>query len=293
MSATDFFTHPDAVEAIERATLQAVRPDVVETLPGWLLPMDAGTVGRAHSAVPLAHPTDAARQAQLAAQVPHIAARYRSHGLSPVFRLPDVVDAVDGVDGTAGANRLHAAVLQQGATRTEPTWVMTAPVSALAAVRVPDHRSPEHVAADTQPSPAWQALFMGEGLDPVDGAHRVRLLSRAPQTLFVSAQVDGETVACGAATFGHGWMGVHGMRTAAAHRGQGHAGRVLQAMARLAASQAWVLDPDGGTGPATAVQQVFLQVGAGNSSALALYQRAGFTPAWRYAYWRLPLSSNR
>lgn len=288
MSATDLFAHPDAVEAIERATLQAVRPDVVETLPGWLLPMDAGTVGRAHSAVPLAHPADATHQAQQAAQVPHIAARYRAHGLVPVFRLPDVVDAVDGADGTAGADRLHTAVRQQGATRTEPTWVMTAPVSALAAMRVPDHRCPVHVSADTQPSPAWQALFVGEGLDPVDGAHRVRLLSRAPQTLFVSARVDGETVACGAATFGQGWMGVHGMRTAAPHRGQGHAGRVLQAMARLAAGQAWAHDPDGGTGQAAAVQHAFLQVGAGNGSALALYQRAGFTPAWRYAYWRCP-----
>lgn len=285
MSATDLFAHPDAVEAIERATLQAVRPDVVETLPGWLLPMDVGTVGRAHSAVPLAHPTDATRQAQLAVQVPDIAARYRAHGLPPVFRLPD---AVDGVDGSAGADALQAAVRQQGATRTEPTWVMTAPVSALAAMRVPDHRSPVHVATDTQPSPAWQALFMGEGLDPVDGAHRVRLLSRAPQTLFVSARVDGETVACGAATFGHGWMGVHGMRTAAPHRGQGHAGRVLQAMARLAASQAWAHDPGGDRGQAAAVQHAFLQVGAGNGSALALYQRAGFTHAWRYAYWRCP-----
>lgn len=286
MSAIDFYAHSEAVEAIERATLQAVRPDVVETLPGWLLPMDAGTVGRAHSAVPLAHPTDATRQTQQAAQVPDIAARYRAHGLSPVFRLPDVADGVDGADGTVGADRLHAAVLQQGATRTEPTWVMTAPVSALAAMRVPDHRSPVQVTADTQPSPAWQALFVGEGLDPVDGAHRVRLLSRAPQTLFVSARVDGETVACGAATFGHGWMGVHGMRTAAPHRGQGHAGRVLQTMARLAASQAWAHDPDGDTGQTTAVQQAFLQVGAGNASALALYQRAGFSAAWRYAYWR-------
>ena len=290
MSATELFSHPDAVEAIERATLQAVRPDVVETLPGWLLPMDAGTVGRAHSAVPLAHPTGAILQAQLAAQVPEIAARYRAHGLSPVFRLPDVTD---GLDEVAGVNRLHAAVLEQGATRVEPTWVMTAPVTSLAAMRVPDHRCPVHVTADTQPSPAWQALFLGEGLDPVDGAHRVRLLSRAQQTLFVSAHVEGETVACGAATFGHGWMGVHGMRTAAAWRGQGHAGRVLQTMARLAASQTWPLDPDGSTGIATAVQHVFLQVGTGNDRALALYKRAGFTPAWQYAYWRLPASPTR
>jgi N-acetylglutamate synthase len=43
------------IEAIERATLQAVAPEVVESLPGWLLPMDHGTVGRARCAVPLHH----------------------------------------------------------------------------------------------------------------------------------------------------------------------------------------------------------------------------------------------
>ena len=43
------------VAAIERATLQAVSPERVEALPGWLLPIDHGTVGRAKSAVPLSH----------------------------------------------------------------------------------------------------------------------------------------------------------------------------------------------------------------------------------------------
>lgn len=263
------------VEAIERATRQAVCPDVVDSLPGWLLPMDGGTVGRAHSAVPLAHPSDALLQAAQAAQLPDIAARYRANGLPPVFRLPD------------GAAWLQAAAAQLGAVRAEPTWVMTVPVPTLAALQVPAHRCPVQVCTDAQPSPAWQALFVGEGLDPVDGAHRVRLLSRAPQTLFVSVCVDGETVACGAATFGHGWMGVHGMRTAAPHRGQGHAARVLQAMAMQAGSGAWAQTTVGGVGTA-AVQNVFLQVGAGNGSALALYRRAGFTAAWQYAYWRCP-----
>ena len=36
-----------SVEAIERATLAAVPPDTLEEQPGWLLPLDAGTVGRA------------------------------------------------------------------------------------------------------------------------------------------------------------------------------------------------------------------------------------------------------
>ena len=44
---------PSDIESIERATLAAVAPERVEALPGWLLPMDHGTVGRAHAAVAL------------------------------------------------------------------------------------------------------------------------------------------------------------------------------------------------------------------------------------------------
>src|SRR5690606_37867384 len=70
------------IESIERATLAAVPAEVLETLPGWLLPMDSGTVGRAHSAVPLSH---AQPDLQL---IETIEARYAAHGLEPVFRLP-------------------------------------------------------------------------------------------------------------------------------------------------------------------------------------------------------------
>lgn len=273
--AIDFEVTPGTVEAIERATLQAVRPDVVDTsIPGWLLPMDGGTVGRAHSAVPLAHPQDASAQAAQVKQLPHIAQRYRAHGLPPVFRLPEE------------ATWLHDAARALGAERVEPTWVMTVPVSKLLQRGPLAHAGNVHISVAQQPDPAWQALFTGEGLDPVDGAHRVRLLSRAERTLFVSASLEGETVACGAASFGHGWMGVHGMRTAAAHRGHGHAGRVLQAMAAHANSGVRALGPAQDAAAQAGARQAFLQVGAANQAALALYRRAGFAPAWCYAYWR-------
>ena len=45
---------PD-IESIERATVAAVAPERLDEQPGWLLPMDSGTVGRARSAVPLHH----------------------------------------------------------------------------------------------------------------------------------------------------------------------------------------------------------------------------------------------
>ena len=45
----------EQIEAIERATVAAVSPDDQAEIAGWILPFDAGTVGRAKSAVPLVH----------------------------------------------------------------------------------------------------------------------------------------------------------------------------------------------------------------------------------------------
>lgn len=248
------------IETLERATVDAVAPDAVLTLPGWLLPIDGGTIGRAHSAVPLHHPHTPDAQAQQAAQLADIVAVYRQQGRAPAFRLPDT------------ATHLHHALTRMGFGRIEPSWVMVGSVAALA--QTPSPALPEglQVLAQHHATPGWQAVFLGPGFDPVDGAHRVRNLSRAPGTVFVSAVVGGETVACGTASFGHGWLGVHGMRTAQSHRGQGLAAAILRSMATEAAQR--------GT------HRVFLQVGAANAPALSLYAKAGLSQAWPYAYWK-------
>src|SRR5690606_23221549 len=101
---------------------------------------------------------------------------------------------------------------------------------------------------------------------------RSRALSRAVGTRFASLNDAGQTLACGAASFRHGWRGVHGMRTAARQRGRGLAGVVRRAMA--------------GEARRRGIPRAYLQVAADNTAALALYERAGFQLAWPYAYWR-------
>lgn len=239
------------IESIERATLQAVAPEVVESLPGWMLPMDRGTVGRARSAVPLhhgAHDTDL---------LPEIFARYAASGFQPRFRLPELPSFQPWFE----------ALTQRGWRRDQPTLTMTGEVQRLLTPHAGALADLDHA-----PDAAWMAMFLGEGLDLADGASRSRSLSRAEGTLFASVREQGQTVACGAASFSHGWLGVHGMRTAAARRGQGLAGRVLHAMAVEAARRN--------------LAGVFLQVDASNLPAQALYRRTGFTVAWPYAYWR-------
>ena len=75
----------------------------------------------------------------------------------------------------------------------------------------------------------------------------------------------------GVVTFGHGWAGIHGMRTSIDRRGAGFASRLLALF--------------GAAAQARQVDRMFLQVEE-NNPAQNLYRRAGFDEAWRYRYWR-------
>lgn len=249
--------HPEAsmtssdIESIERATVAAVSPEAVEEFQGWLLPYDGGTVSRAHSAVPLRHaPFDVG-------MVDQIEARYRARGLRAVFRLANEA-CFDG---------LRQELAGRGYRAGKPVLVQVATVHAM-------RKTSAATPAETTDSPdaAWAALFLAEGFDPVDGASRVKALSRAHGSVYASVRENGKTVAAGAGAFSHGWASVHGMRTDQGFRGRGLAGRVLAGIADIA------LRRD--------IARVFLQVEDVNVSALALYRRAGFETAWSYDYWR-------
>ncbi len=247
---------PEAwVEAIERATLDAVSPEVIDTIDGWLLPMDSGTIGRAKSAVPLRHAGLSLADAQ--SQVLAIEQIYRDRGHRAVFRLPI----------NSGLSALHKALAARGYQASQATLVQTGSVAAMRAVT---RDAPADV--DDVPDEAWAQLFLGEGFDPVDGTHRIRNLSRSTSNVYASLREGGQTLAGGVASFAHGWASVHGMRTHASQRGRGLAGRVLACLADAAKRRGF--------------EQVFLQVDADNLAAQCLYRRAGFTSAWTYQYWK-------
>ena len=238
------------IESIERATLSAVSPQAVEEIPGWLLPFDSGTVGRAKSAVPLSHePPDASMLVQ-------IEARYAAHDLPAALRIPEV----------PAFGTFREALARRAFTGGRPTQVHWVALSDL-----PRAASSDRVLIAPAPDNGWASVFLGEGFDPVDGASRVKTLSRAPQALFASVREGGRTVAAGMASFSHGWASVHGMRTALDRRGRGLAQSVVAALADAARAKGY--------------ERMFLQVEAHNAAALALYRRCGFGLAWTYAYW--------
>jgi N-acetylglutamate synthase len=245
------------IEAIERATLAAVAPQEVDEIPGWLLPFDTGTVGRAHSAVPLRH--DASIEAS---DIATIVERYRVRGMRPSLRIA----------AAPALAHLDAALVEQGLKATQPTLTCVALVADL----LDATRSITPAAVSPSPGPAWSQAYLGEGFDPIDGASRVQALSRATGSLYAHS-VDphaspAQVVATGVGSYGHDWLGIHGMRTLATHRKQGHASRILRALAFQA--------------QAREIQSAYLQVEDGNQAALRLYESLGFTMAWRYIYWR-------
>lgn len=245
------------IERIERATLEAVSPQHLQELPGWLLPMDPGTVGRAHSAVPLQHVPPTVEELDSVAQC------YVQNGWQPVLRLPDHPDW----------QSLYTHLLAHGWRRCKPTWVMTADVTVLAKRAVVPLPPNVSLQLTDKASAAWTALFLGPGMDPVDGASRAQALARSRRTRYLQVDWEGSTVACGAVCFSHETASAHGLRTALSHRGKGLATAMLGAMANEAKLHG--------------LSDAFLQVEASNP-ARALYERLGFELAWQYAYWLAP-----
>ena len=244
-------TNPSDIASIERATLDAVCPAEVHEIPGWLLPYDPLPVGRARSAVPLAHmPLSPAELLQ-------IEAYYQQRDRPTVFRLPESL-----VSPEIG-NALQA----MGYVGTQAVLVQVAELAGLLRLAPPDAAT-----LSATPSAAWASVYTADGFDPVDGANRVQLLSRSRHVVYACVSEGGQALAAGTGSISQGWLSIHGMRTAPGAQGRGLASRILAGLAAHAAAQG--------------VHRVFLQVEDDNAVAQGLYRKAGFATAWRYHYWR-------
>ena len=244
------------IESLERATLEAVVPAVVETLPGWLIPMDNSTVGRAISAVPLRH-------AQLdPAALQLIAHRYAACGLQARFRVADV----------AGLAHVQQTLRELGYTPRQPTLTLVG--------RVRDWPGPRpdlSLHLSSLPTQHWKSVYLSPEFDPVDGANRVLALSRSTSMVYASLcdASDGDcggALAAGTASFSHGWASFHGLRTLERARRKGYARALIAALGREATARGF--------------ERCFLQVEENNTPAVDLYRQIGFQTAWRYHYWR-------
>lgn len=244
-------TNPSDIASIERATLDAVCPAEVHEIPGWLLPYDPLPVGRARSAVPLAH------MPLSPAELPPIEAYYQQRDRPTVFRLPESLISPE----------IGNALQAMGYVGTQAVLVQVAELAGLLRLAPPDAAT-----LSATPSAAWASVYTADGFDPVDGANRVQFLSRSRHVVYACVSEGGQALAAGTGSISQGWLSIHGMRTAPGAQGRGLASRILAGLAAHAAAQG--------------VRRVFLQVEDDNAVAQGLYRKAGFATAWRYHYWR-------
>ncbi|HWE46291.1 MAG TPA: GNAT family N-acetyltransferase [Caulobacteraceae bacterium] len=237
-------------DAIERATLAALPPRVLQCDDGWLLCANEGVVSRANSVAPLTGGVD-----PLEAKIDRALVFYRHQGLRPAFRVSPYAQP-------AG---LAPALAARGFAPGMTTLVMTRPLA---------NAEPEDapITLSSAPDAAWRALFIAPDVSAAEADLRISTLSRGQGTRFARLGKEGEVVAIGAASVSGDWAGVHGMRTLAAHRSLGHGAKVLSRLLSDARERG--------------ACKAFLQVEEDNTGAVRLYERLGFLRAYRYDYWR-------
>ena len=241
------------IESLERATLDAVAPTTVKPLAGWLVPFDHTTIGRAISAVPLSH--DHIDTSSLA----EIESEYLQRGYRAQFRVADVV----------GLNNVHRALREHGYLPHQPTLTMVGKVGDW-----PQRNADWSVQINQRPTEGWKSVYLSKDFDPVDGANRVRALSRSTCLVYTHLIDDSGPIAAGTASFGRGWLGLHGFRTVTRMRGRGCARSLIAELGRVAVLRR--------------ITRCFLQVEKENAPAIHLYGSLGFQTAWLYHYWRKP-----
>lgn len=222
-------------------------------LGGWRLYAAAGFSGRLNACWPLAAPEGPVDEAVAAVE-----AWYAARGLPPIFKL---------ADGATVPDHLTEALAARGYRARTETLVMTAilPAGDVAAAPV----SP-------QLDDGFLAVFSATAHDPGDARERIEALQRiAPPRFFARIDAEGEPAAIGACAVEGEWAGIFAMRTVPAHRRQGLAGRILDAL--FAAAR--------GAG----ARRAYLQVEASNDPAVTLYRGLGFETAYAYRYWDRPL----
>ncbi|MDB5494304.1 MAG: acetyltransferase, family, partial [Phenylobacterium sp.] len=108
---------PADIESLERSIVAAVAPQRVVEIAGWLVPLDDGPIGRAKSAVPLAHAADPDAVADIE-QV------YQAARLPPAFRLAETDSLAD----------LRNELKRRGYVARTPTLMKTGTAAGLVAL---------------------------------------------------------------------------------------------------------------------------------------------------------------
>lgn len=241
---------PDEVWRLEELALNAWPALQTAVVEGWLLRFAEGFTKRANSAcaLPGARP--------LQAVLPEIEARYAARGIGCCIRLTP--------QAPPGTDTLLAA---RGWRIFDETLIQVTPLP-----QDSGSSAPPGLVLAGEASPAWIAGYAAASgrpdLNPGTLGHMLAAIGTP--VAFATLSDGGRPVAYGMAVRERGWVGLFDIASDPAHRGRGHAGRLVKGL------MAWAAEAGD--------RNAYLQVTAANAPARALYRRLGFHEAYRYAY---------
>lgn len=242
---------------LERMAAAHWRGTEEEWLGGWLLRAAEGFTGRANSVLPLGDPGMPLDEALAA-----VTQWYRARGLPPMMAVPAPIAADSPPQGLD-----HLLSERKWLTRSGPAFVMLADLPL--GIDLDGLPAGREVLASPEPDDAWAARYHYRGQDYLPPVAR-KVLTSAPEQLFVSIRDGDEVLAIARLSIADGWAGISAVEVHADRRRQGLGGAITAA-ACLAAEQ-------------RGLSRVFLQVEVDNAPARALYRRLGFRYSHRYHY---------
>jgi N-acetylglutamate synthase len=240
-----------SVVEVERMAALGWRGLDIAALGEWLLRAGGGFTSRANSALAVGEPG-----MPLDAALDTVERWYATRGLPPRVQQPDR-------EATAG---LTDALDQRGWDESGSVHVMTAELGHV--LRAATASTDLELRLEDTPDAAWLACYRQDGGQLPPAA--IQVLTNHPAAVFASYRAGDRAVAIARAAVDDRWAGLFAVEVAPDHRRRGLGGLVSAAALRWAGQRG--------------ARRTYLQASAGNTAAVALYERLGYAIHHDYLY---------